>query len=59
MKPRKYTQGITIFTTPQMYQDVKEASDALEISLSEFFRSIIKEHFENLQKDHDEGRVIK
>ncbi len=24
MKLRKYTQGITMFTTPEMYQEVKE-----------------------------------
>jgi len=47
MKSRKYIQGITFFVSTQMYKDLKKASDELEISLSEFFRNIITEYFEN------------
>ena len=52
MKGRTYTQGITIFTTPQMYTDVKNASDKMEISLSEFFRIILREYLDRQQLDH-------
>jgi hypothetical protein len=45
MRKKTYTQGITIFTTPEMYQAVKEVSDEQEISLGEFFRKMITEHF--------------
>lgn len=45
MKIKRYIQGITFFTTPQMYQDVKQASDELVISLGEFLRNIIGEYF--------------
>ena len=50
MKYRKYVQGITFFTTPQMYQDVKQASDELAISLGEFLRNIIEEYFKKRPK---------
>jgi hypothetical protein len=46
MKLRKYTQGITIFTTPEMYHEVKQLSDRLEISLSELFREMIMEYLD-------------
>lgn len=51
MKLRKYTQGITIFMTPEMYREVKGASDKMEISLSEFFRRMVSNHFEKQQSE--------
>ena len=47
MKLRKYTQGITIFTTPDMYHQVKQLSDRMEISLSELFREMIMEYLDH------------
>ena len=47
MKLRRYTQGITIFTTPEMYHDVKRLSDRMEISLSELFREMIMEYLDH------------
>lgn len=47
MKLRKYTQGITIFTTPEMYHEVKRMSDRMEISLSELFREMITEYLDH------------
>ncbi len=44
MKLRKYTQGVTIFTTPEMYEEVKKVSDAEQVSLSEIFRQMITEY---------------
>ena len=41
MKQRKYTQGITIFTTPEMYQSIRAVSDNRGEGLSELLREII------------------
>lgn len=41
MKVKKYIQGITFFTTLQMYQTLKDISDQREISLSDLLREII------------------
>jgi hypothetical protein len=46
MKLRRYTQGITIFTSAEMYQEVKRESDEREVSLSELFREMITEYFD-------------
>jgi len=54
MKLRKYTQGVTIFTTPEMYQEVKKVSDAEQVSLSEIFRQMITEYLERRHGNHSE-----
>lgn len=46
MKLRKYTQGISIFTTQEMYQEVKRVSDEMQISLSELFREMINQYLD-------------
>ena len=58
MKLRRYTQGITIFTSPQMYQDVKRISDEREISLSELFREMITEYLDRHQGSKDSKNSI-
>ena len=54
MKKRTYTQGITIFTTPEMYQAVRKASDDLNISLAELFREMVRQYFENRRDNRTE-----
>jgi hypothetical protein len=54
MKLRKYTQGITIFTTPEMYHEVKRVSDELEVSLSELFREMISQYLDRRQINQHE-----
>ena len=54
MKPRKYTQGVTIFTTPEMYQKVKQVSDETQVSLSELFRKMITEYLERRSGNNSE-----
>jgi metal-responsive CopG/Arc/MetJ family transcriptional regulator len=49
MKLRRYTQGITIFTTSKMYHEVKRVSDEMEVSLSELFREMITEYLDHRQ----------
>jgi metal-responsive CopG/Arc/MetJ family transcriptional regulator len=49
MKLRRYTQGITIFTSAEMYAEVKQVSDERQISLSELFREMIAEYFNRRQ----------
>jgi len=44
MKARRFTQGITIFTTPAMYQAVKKITDEERMSISEFFRNVVNEY---------------
>ncbi len=54
MKLRKYTQGVTIFTTPEMYCEVKKVSDETQVSLSELFREMITEY---LERRHSSNKV--
>jgi hypothetical protein len=57
MKLRRYTQGVTIFTTPEMYREVKRVSDEMEISLSELFREMITEYLGSHQGNISEGET--
>ena len=59
MKKRKFTQGLTMFTTPEMYQDMKKLSDERNISLSELFREMIDEYFESHQNNQHEKNNTK
>ena len=59
MKTRKFTQGLTMFTTPEMYQDMKKLSDERNISLSELFREMINEYFEIHQGNQHEKNSSK
>ena len=45
MKQRKFTNGITFFTTPGMYDKLKEITDEKDVGISEFLRSLIGEYF--------------
>jgi hypothetical protein len=52
MKQRKFTNGITFFTTQEMFQTLKGISDEKELGLSEVLRNIIEEYCEsNLLKN--------
>ncbi len=59
MKTRKYTQGITFFTTPEMYQRVKDVSDELKIGLSEFIRDLVASHLESHHGSNQENNDLK
>ncbi len=52
MKVRKFVNGITFFTTPQMYHAIKKVTDERQISISDFLRSAIARYLE-LCKDDD------
>ena len=52
MKLRKFVNGITFFTTTEMYQTIKKATDERQISISDFLRSAIVRYLE-LSKDDD------
>jgi hypothetical protein len=41
MKTKKFTHGVTIFMTVEMYQAVRKLSDQKQISLSELIRQVI------------------
>ena len=45
MKKKKYLQGVTFFVGTEMYGEMKRISDEREISLSEFLRELISNHF--------------
>jgi len=55
MKLRKFTQGVTLFTTPEMYCEVKKVSDEKQVSLSELFREMITEYLERRHSHNSEG----
>lgn len=55
MKKRKYTQGITFFTTTEMYEEIKRITDQNEIGLSEFLRDLIDQYL-NSNRDPDKSQ---
>ena len=59
MKTRKYTQGITFFTTPEMYLMVKGVSDEMNIGLSEFIRDLVANHLQSHHGNHQENNDLK
>lgn len=44
MKQRKFTNGITFFTSADMYEKLKGISDERDVGISEFLRDIIGEY---------------
>ena len=50
MKPKIQTTGITFYTSPQMYEMIKEYSDAKLISNSELIRMAIEYYFSQIDK---------
>ena len=48
MKQKIYTLGVTIFITPEMYQQLKQESDSKNISNSEFIRRTIDHYFQTV-----------
>ena len=53
MKRKRFTQDITIFVEPEMYQAVKQESDELEISLSEMVRIMVIMYFDDTWTSSD------
>lgn len=45
MKMKKYVQGVTFFTTPTMYEQIKQLTDDKNIGVSEFIRDLIEKYF--------------
>lgn len=46
MRIKKYTHGVSVFMTPQMYEDFRQLSDERQVGLSELFRAIVSEYLE-------------
>jgi hypothetical protein len=46
MKTKKFTYGITFFTDPAMYNNLKDISDIKRIGLSELLRELILKYLE-------------
>jgi len=44
MKTKKYVQGVTFFTTPSMYEQIKQLTDDRNIGVSEFIRNLIEKY---------------
>ena len=49
MKQKRFTHGITIFVPAEMYKELRAMTDALEISISDFIRGLIKEAFDRAE----------
>jgi hypothetical protein len=47
MKKKQYTQGVTFFITPAMFEALKKISDERQISLSELLRNIIEQFLQD------------
>ncbi len=46
MKTKTFTHGITFFTDPAMYKNLKDISDSKKIGLSELLRELILQYLE-------------
>ena len=44
MRGKKLTHGITFFTTPEMYETIKNDSDEFGISASDLMRRLIEDY---------------
>ncbi len=47
MKQRKFTHGVTLFLSSEMYEDVKNEANIIGISISELIREAIWEYFQH------------
>jgi len=56
MKKRKFTQGMTFFVTPEMYQAVINVSDQQGVSVSELIRGFINEHLPPVFTNNQESK---
>ena len=56
MKQRKYTQGMTFFVTPEMYQAVIDMSNQQGVSVSELIRSFIHPHLSPVTTNNQESK---
>ena len=54
MRPKIHTVGITFYTTPQMYEMIKDYSDAKLISNSELIRMAIEYYFSQIDKNNSQ-----
>lgn len=50
MKPKKLKNGVTVFTTDEMYESIKRISDEQEISLGQLIREAIDAYLSNQPK---------
>ena len=57
MKKRQFTCAITFLVTPVMYQEIKSASDSLEVGVSDFLRQAAEDKLK--QKSHESTSSIK
>jgi hypothetical protein len=46
MRVKKFTCGITFFTTSEMYENLKQLSDERQVAISELLRDWIADAFE-------------
>lgn len=56
MKKRKYSQPITFFVEPCVYEKIREITDRLEIGMSEFIRESIENYFKATHDEVDEAK---
>ena len=47
MKKRLYTQGITFFTTTEMYDEIKKITVEKEVALSELLRNLVDQYLKS------------
>ena len=57
MRKKKFTVGVTFFTTPEMYELIRNIADQREISQSLFLRTAVERYLSALpeQKASDES----
>jgi len=45
MKPKKYTTGVTFFTTRGMYEQIRSMSENRQVSQAEILREAVTRYF--------------
>ena len=54
MKKKRFTVGLTFFTTPEMYKLIRSVSDKEEISQSQLLRLAVEQYLKNLLANQEE-----
>lgn len=58
MRLKRYTHGLTLFISQEMFQALKRLSDSQQVSMSELVREVLQSHILKIfLADGNEARV--
>jgi hypothetical protein len=53
MKIARFTKGLTIALHPEVYEQIKQITDAEQISMADFVRAAVAAALKNMQQKED------